>query len=291
MQNDLVVSCIRGSWCSIDHIRYYAKSLSVSGFAGRKMMFVDQMPEETRNFLKGFGFELVDFTVEGINDTNFLAQGRFVAMLDFLKDHYQDFRYIVWTDVGDVVFQTDPSVWLDLHLGSSRIAAATECWRIRDEGFNNSCLRDAMSDADYEYIRHHEALCCGTLAGTSELIYKVFLDVYTYVRDTMVRKGRFNNYSPIDQAVLNYFLRQSPYKEVTSIPRMAEGFTATCSVFRGNGFHSHINFDRNNQTDDTPIFDKNSGTIFTPDGKTPFSIVHQYNRDGGWKAIIEKKYQ
>jgi hypothetical protein len=263
----------------------------MSGFDGRKIMFVDRMPEESKNELRNLGFEVIDFTVDGINDTNFLSQGRFVSMLEFLKDRYQEFRYIIWTDVGDVIFQTDPSVWLERNIGQHHLVAANECWRIKDEGFNDMLLRDSMFDDGYAQVREHEALCCGTLGGTSEWVYRTFLDVYTWVRDTMVRKGRFNNYSPIDQSVLNYFLRQSPYKEVTTVPRMSEGFTATCSAFRGNGFNSHITFNRDLLTDATPIFDKGSATVFTPNGKMPFSIVHQYNRDAEWKALIDKKYQ
>jgi hypothetical protein len=288
MANDLAVSVVRGyNW---DNVRYYAKSLVMSGFEGKKLMFVDGVTSEARVGLQKLGFTLVDFYAEGINAINFIPQGRFVPMLEYLGEMLDSYRYAIWTDVGDVIFQTNPSTWLEQNLGTNQLAAANECWLIKDEGFNDNCTRDAMHEADYNWLRNEEAVCGGTLAGATNLFYSAFKDVYTIVRDTMIRKGR-ENYSPIDQAVLNYVLRRPPYKELTTVPRTAEGFTATCAVFQGNGFHSHIGFDRSKQTDKTPIFDKGSTTILTPDGSKPFSIVHQYNRDAEWKALIETKYK
>jgi hypothetical protein len=44
-------------------------------------------------------------------------------------------------------------------------------------------------------------------------------------------------------------------------------------------------------TDDRPTFDRVFGLALTPDGNTPFVILHQYDRSAEWVKIIEAKYK
>lgn len=44
-------------------------------------------------------------------------------------------------------------------------------------------------------------------------------------------------------------------------------------------------------TDEMPVFDQEQGLVLTPDGKTPFMLVHQWNRDKDWVQIIPNKYK
>jgi hypothetical protein len=259
-------------------LRPYAVSLTRTGFNGTKLMFVCDIAPDTRANLVNMGFKLVDFSTDR---SKFVVQGRFAPAVEFLKENHKEFRRVVWTDARDVVFQTDPALWLEAHLKPHRLLGARECWLIKNEGFNNKWAKETVNADAYEWLCEQEACCGGTLAGDSEMVFMALSEVYRIVSGSSVAN---------DQAALNYILRIPPFKEATRIPKLEEGFAVMCAAFHSDTFSSYIDASIP-LTDSVPLFDKATGMIFTPDAHVPFSIVHQYDRDLSWKTIIEEKYQ
>ncbi len=272
---DLVISAVmRHNW---SQLRPYAVSLARTGFSGAKLMFVCDITSDARNNLTDMGFNLVDFPAV----SRFVVQGRFAPAVEFLEKNRKEFRHVVWTDARDVIFQTDPSSWLEAHLKPHRLLGARECWLIKNEGFNKKWARETVSTDVYEWFCEQEACCGGTLAGDSETVFTALSEVYRIVSGSPAAN---------DQAALNYVLRMPPLKEVTRVPELEEGFAVMCAAFHSGGFNSYV--DPLPLTSSVPpLFDRETGTICTPGTHVPFSIVHQYDRDPLWKTIIEEKYR
>ena len=96
-----------------------------------------------------------------------------------------------------------------------------------------------------------------------------------------------------DQAALNYVIHKPfmfPAPTRVIIPRMRDGWAATCSAFSVGSFSSPIGIDEGRLEDDPPLFALKDETVFTPSGDATMVIVHQYNRDARWIKIMYEKY-
>jgi hypothetical protein len=283
VKRDLVIGVVtKLSWTEL---RPYAVSLARCGFEGAKVLLVNGLDTEARNKLAELGFWLVDFELPecfvghscnaqtDVPAWTGFGQFRYKPAIDFLAERVDDFRYVIWTDVRDLVFQTDPSSWLEDNLKPPyKLVVARECWLIKDQPHNNQWLKFTAPD-EYDELKHHEVLCAGSVAGTSDIMLTLFERIWKAVQ---VLDPRAN-----DQGVFNWILRKSPFQEVCAVPSMAAGFIAT-------GWSNKRYIPEAYQTDASPVFNAQDYVVYTPDGKTPFSIVHQYDRDQNWKFCIEK---
>lgn len=266
-------------------IRPYAISLSSCGFEGEMVMFVNEVSAEVRSNLAREGFTVIDFDLPAELDghscdsskdipawTEF-GQYRYKPVIEFLQANLARFRYVIWTDVRDLIFQDDPIAWLEENLQEPyRLVAARECWRIKDQPHNNQWVKCAFP-ADYEWLKEQEVLCAGTVAGNANTMLDLFLAIWDAAQTLDVRAN--------DQGVFNYLMRSPRFQNVCVVPSMAAGFVAT-----GWNTKRYVPFAYS--TDDSPVFNVEDYVVYTPDGVTPFSIVHQYDRDVNWKFCVEK---
>ena len=276
---DAVVGVIRGyDW---QKVKTYANSLSRSGFSGEKLMFVENISAETRENLLGLGFILVDFTtppdVQANMNADYLTFGRyrFKPVLDYLKRRESDYRFLLWCDVRDLVFQSNPIVWLEKNLKAPhKIVASGEGWLVKDEPYNDRWNKK-VNPKEYHWMRELDVLCSGFFAGEASAMLDVFARVFALTAYAPRPDGA-------DQAMFQRVVRTSPYKEVTLVPRMSEGFCATWFTAKNNDPKLIPNYGK-------PVFDSD-GTVYAPDTNVPFAVVHQYDRDGTWEAVVMRKY-
>src|SRR5208282_3526097 len=208
---DLIMSVAKGyGWPQLEA---YTVSLANSGFDGTKLMFVSDITPEARANLIGFGFELIDFTVK--DAAKFITHERFAPAVEFLKAHHRDYRYVLWTDVRDLIFQTDPIRWLEKNLSPYHLLGTTECILIKNEPQNDKWLKESVSANEYARVREQEVCCGGMIAGDAKAMLDTLLKIY----ETLAASPGAN-----DQAILNYVLRTPPLAEITRIPKMGEGF-------------------------------------------------------------------
>src|ERR1035437_938886 len=272
---DLTVTVLQGRQFTWDQLEPYAVSLCRSGFKGTKMVFVNDIDPTVRaNFLR-LGFTLSDYERE--NSSRIFFTTRHEPWLTFLEKRYKDFRYVIWTDATDVVFQSDPSKWLEVHAGG-KIVGVTESLRFKDEPLNDEQVKHALDDNTYRQLREHEVCNCGTVAGNA----KSMLDLFSGVRELLKKTPE----GTIDQAVYNSVFRS---RTDAMVPSLAEGFAAVVSWFlmqrSSDLWRSPELF-----TNPTPRLD-DSGLVY-PSGKdVPFSIVHLYDWDQRWKAVIGNRYK
>jgi hypothetical protein len=132
---------------TIDQIKPWVESLNCSGFDGDRFMVCYNIDYESVDYLKNNNFTLKLFLdlpqqqrYTHISSPNFhICVQRFFDMWEMLKD-LKDYRYLICTDVGDVIFQSNPSIWLKNNLKHYQINASSESLHYRDEilwGANN----------------------------------------------------------------------------------------------------------------------------------------------------------
>jgi glycosyltransferase involved in cell wall biosynthesis len=279
---DVVIGSIKNyDW---PKVRAYAVSLARSGFTGTKLMFVENVPAEVRQNLLGLGFTVVDFVtppaVRAEEQRDYLTFGRhrFKYAIDYLRQFPGRYRYAVWTDVRDLVFQTNPSTWLENNLDAPySLVAAGEGWLVKDEPYNDRWTKK-ISPSDYAWLRELEICCSGTFAGHTAVMLGVFEEIYKL---TLASIGVAPDNA--DQGMFNRIIRTLPYKELTTVPCMSAGFCATWFPAKSNDPKLIPNYG-------APVFDWNDGTVYTPTTNAPFCMVHQYDRDAAWTKIVEAKY-
>jgi glycosyltransferase involved in cell wall biosynthesis len=280
-KEDVVIGVIKNyDWKKIGP---YVVSLARSGFCGVKLMLVENIAPDARAGLVKHGFTVIDFATppqvlrEERLDYLCFGRHRFKYAIDYLKRFPGRFGNVVWCDVRDQIFQSDPSAWLKKNLNPPyKIVAAGEGWYVKDEKYNDDWTKTVSPD-DYDWLRELEICCSGTFAGEAEAMLGIFERIYEMTLASI--DVRPNN---ADQAMFNRIIRTSPYKKIVRVPRMSEGFTATWTTAKTSDSRIIPNYG-------LPVFNAADGTVYTPEG-VPFAMVHQYDRDFVWLDIMEKKY-
>lgn len=273
--NDLLL----GVFANVDFswIEAYMVSSKRCGFRGRKILLVWNLAQEVRDKLIEFGFELVDVpqgTQGGdwhTSHKNFYEYRDRLAY-EFLRDRGHEFRYVLWMDIRDLIFQTDPSVWFEKHLGDKKLVIATESYFIKNESCNDNWVRNIFDAETYTRLREEEALNGGTFAGTPEVLAEVFKRTCSIAAGTT---------QIAEQAALNHIAREPDFAPVTIVPRLSEGFAVVGYCF-GN-LPTHFWLD--------PKPDLREGILYPQGSTEPFCIVHQYDRNREWKRPVGDVYR
>jgi hypothetical protein len=171
--NDLIIGVVKNfSW---EPMRAYATSLVKSGFKGTKLMCVQDINAEARENLIRLGFVVMDFAPkEGAG--SFMTE-RYAPAIEYLEKNLDSTRYVVWGDVSDLVFQSDPTLWLEKNLAPSLLLGCSEGVMIYDEPTNDSWVKQ-VSGEDHAWVREQEQLCSGTIAGEAKAALSLFRRMY-----------------------------------------------------------------------------------------------------------------
>jgi len=272
MLEDLTIAVIRGlDWVSL---RPYAVSLARTGFKGTKLVLLEDTSEEARTHLTALGFTLVDRqpTPKEFGTWEYGVH-RFPPAIEYLRSNSGRFRYVIWTDIRDVVFQADPVVWLQANLAPSKIVVAGLGHAIKDCPYNDPWVR-ACSPAEYSTVRQQEAVACGTFGGEADAMLNLLQAIYDGCKAA-------NQAWATDQGMLNVLVRRPEYG--ARITGTDELLSAQWWPARNDDPIIYPWYFR-------PVFDKTDGLVKGPGG-IPYSIVHLYDRDAAWISIMREKYK
>jgi hypothetical protein len=270
---DLIIGAITNY--SIDQIRPWVESLKACGFRGDRYLVCYNVDYSTVDYLKKNGFILKLFhnvsdqkKYTYISPSNFhICVHRFFDMWDLLTNLPQEtkneYRFIISTDVGDVIFQSNPSIWLENNLkGCYKINAATESVLYKDEIFwGAENMKQSFGIEVYESVRKNLIYNAGTISGRFQTIVDLFLVIYNMCQGFKTRNP--------DQAAYNLLLSLEPYKSVTKFNMSEDGWAAQIGTSMVDKFSKVL-------VEKSPIFE--NGVLFTNKNKKPFVIVHQYNK-------------
>jgi hypothetical protein len=275
--NDVIIGVVENySW---EAVGCYARSLYRSGFKGTKLMCVRNVNDMARKNLRLLGFTVVDYEWKP-NAMSSMCE-RFLPAIEWLAPRVGSVRYAVWCDVRDLVFQSDPSLWLEKHLAPQKLLGCSEGVMLYDEPINADFVKRVVSSEDYAWLINEEQLCSGTIAGEA----KEMLALMKAIHDTSYTLPDFGAIR--DQALLNYLIRTSPFKEVYRIVRADDAF-----ALQANWYMLHT---RGPRTRPDPRLDMETGLAYPSGSTEPYCILHQYDRDasgwlGNFKAVVERHW-
>jgi hypothetical protein len=251
---------------SPDDIRPYVESIHQSGFKGGKIMLVYDVPQETIDYLKSRGWDLYG----GELQQHIILQ-RFRDSYKLLQN-YED-KTIIWTDVKDVIFQKDPTEWLNKNM-ESEILAFSECVRFKDDSW--AVVNAGTSfPMEWEWLQNKTSYCAGTIVGKGYALKDLFIEIYRWSMTTS------NPQQLSDQAAFNVLINLNHFKENVQFVNQEDGFVTQLGTV----------FIKQNELpllEPTPIY-KNKKFYNQKDEE--FCIVHQYDRHPQIKELIYKKYK
>ncbi len=205
---DTVIGAITGY--TFDHVKYWVNSLNRCGFEGHKILICYGIDPETIKELNRQNIMTVVFA--HLLPTQNIVVERFWAywyICSCLKARDIHSRYIIATDVRDVVFQHNPIPMMERHnahlmLSSESIAYQNEPW-----GDNNLSL--SFGAILHHAHRENQIVNCGVIAGTSDYMLDLFLNLYLVCekRPQFIPGG-----GGPDQAALNILMNTQIYKDI-----------------------------------------------------------------------------
>lgn len=239
-----------------------------------KVMCIGNATTETREWLVENGFKLIDMPKANIP----IHVLRFLSIYDYLKQHWQEYDYVVTTDVKDVYFQKDTFEWLnECVVGQIKLVAGSEGMLYKDEPWGNDNLMQSYGPYVYELCKNNKIYNVGTIGGKSEYVKDLVFNIFTNAINRPI--------AICDQAVYNVLIQTQPFKSITFFTEQADSWACQAGTTVDP---SKIEQFRPFLTEKEPIFE--DGLVKTHNG-LPFHIVHQYDRVPEWKKFVQEKYE
>ena len=268
MKNLIIGGCTN---YGINQLKPWVLSVNETMPDADKVMCVGNASAETRQWLIDNNFKIIDMPKLKVP----VHVLRFLSIYEYLKEHWQEYDYVVTTDVKDVYFQTDPFTMLERKI-KYKLFAGSEGMLYKDEPWGNDNLMQAYGPYIHEIYKNNKIYNVGTIGGSSEYVKDLVFNIFT---------NAIHRPIPIcDQAVYNVLIQTQPYKDCTFFAEQSDGWACQAGTTVDP---SKIAQFRPFLTEEEPKFI--DGLVKTCDGDT-FSIVHQYDRVPEWKRFVQEKY-
>jgi hypothetical protein len=278
---DLIIGCSTNyDWSKL---KYWVNSINKSGFEGDKVLILMNCDKDTVQKVSDAGFSVIAFQQDDKGNLTYQSQlmvhvERFIHIYNTLKS--QDYRYVITTDVKDVIFQKNPIEWLEQHLpeGSSEdLVFSSESIRYKDEPWGNQNLLETFGPMIHDHFKNNVIFNVGVLAGRGYAMKSLALNIFL---------SSINRPIPIvDQSTFNVLISQHPYLKSSMYMTSEDGWACqlgtTADPSKLEQFKPFL-------VEETPKLEGDK--VVTSEGKE-YVIVHQYDRVPEWKKIIEAKYE
>jgi hypothetical protein len=277
---DLIIGCATNyDWSKL---KYWVNSINQSGFTGEKVLVLMNCDKDTCLKVTEAGFKIIGFEQDEngnlTHSPKFMVHvERFLHIYNYIRLNSEKFRYVITTDVRDVVFQKNPSDWIDQSIGDKNLVFSSESILYKDEPWGNQNLMETYGPFIHDIFKNNEIFNVGVLAGHSDAIRDLCLNIFVS-----------SVHAPIpicDQSTFNFLISQKPYTETSLYARSEYGWASqlgtTVDPSKIEQFAPLL-------LEPSPTMNDN-GEVVTSTGKV-FTIAHQYDRIDSWKEIIEKKY-
>jgi hypothetical protein len=259
MKKDLIISACANY--TPDKIQQYVNSIHESGFTGDKMMICYNLSEETHLYLKSMGWGCITSTLQGHPHMK-----RLIDMWYVLEQNpfNEDYRYVITTDVRDVVFQTNPSDWLDkfFYTGMEwnngiEVIVASETLTYNEEPWGKKNIHEGYGDTYWEWIKDKEIGNVGIILGKAEGVKNLLQLNYL-----VSQAGNTQHFT--DQSSLNLIIHNKLVKDKIKISK------DVCLQVGTRGDYFEIK--------DNKVMN----------GDEAFPIVHQYDRSAKLNSLVQR---
>jgi hypothetical protein len=273
------------------HLEPWIISLDKVGFKGYKVVVAYNMDAVTIEKLKDKGVVVFAFNQDALGNANCVKDPMFNVVVNrffhywyfmnkLIEDNKQIFRYAICTDARDVIFQTNPSLWLEKNLGQYLINVGSEGLRYKDEPWSDNNMKLSFGELIYGFMYKRPIYNAGTIAGNYYFLKDFFLQLF-------LACGRSAPHVPggggPDQSAMNLILTLEPYGRITKFNEHEEGWCCQCGTMADP---TKINSFRHNLLEPEPKF--KNGSVYTSKGDL-FCMVHQYDRVPEWK--LDEQYR
>jgi hypothetical protein len=285
-EEDLVIGCIDSyGW---EQVKVWVNSLDSCGFEGKKVMIILNGDLETNTKLVEKGFHVVQVGKYEVGSDMIIHKSmfkphveRFFHIWNVLRTFEESNapRFVITTDVRDVVFQQNPSGYLNQKIWPGAIkdiVCASEGLKYEDEPWGNGNLFDTFGGFFHNIYKTETIYNVGVLGGRWRSMRDLSLMIFQLALNRLI---------PItDQAVFNFLIHQVPYDSVIRTTASREGWAAHLGTFldptKAELFDPKL-------LEGKPTFD--GETLRTVDGY-PYTFVHQYDRVPALKEFYERKF-
>ena len=221
---------------------------------------------------------------------------RFFYLYNFLKmmDKNENVNRVIVTDVRDVIFQDNPTTWLDDSLLTGYdMLVGSENLRYKDEPWGRNNLKASFGEYFYEDFKDEEIYCAGVIAGLPDALRDACLNLWLICRGS---KPQIEGGGGPDQAAMNIMLDMVSYTFSTKFTNPTEGWvvhagTSMPAIEAGSGGIGQTYKQNPNML--LPFIHDVVYTVSNNEihanGKK-LTIVHQWDRVPAWKELIEEKY-
>jgi hypothetical protein len=276
-----------------DTIAPFAVSLVRSGFKGKKVLFAQRLTADAADKLRSLGFELLPIPVIEYSDPKITEGGYFAYVARFLLMHRHlynnpDYRFVVCADTRDVIFQHDPTVWLEKNIGSAGLVAASEYIYHWAQKGNTEWVMHDFKEVD-AYMMSQMVYCSGVISGRTEYIRDITMAIY------LMGRGICGLTWGADQPAYNALMHQKAYADATLVPTMKDAYCLNLVVVAFEEYRKML-------TEAPPpvILGSDSGPVPTQNPAhmwdydladiAHFSMIHQYDRMPSLAAQIRDTY-
>jgi hypothetical protein len=275
---DVIIGCATNyTWSTL---KYWINSINQSGFEGDKVLVLMNCDKDTVKRVNDAGFSIIAFNQDGEGNLTYQSHlmvhvERFVHIYKLLKDN--EYRFAITTDVKDVIFQKNPSKWLEENLSDSEdLVFASESLKYKDEPWGKENLTQCFGQGIYDDFKNNTIFNVGVLAGRAYAMKDLLLNLFV---------NSINRPIPIvDQAVFNFLISRHPYLKTSRYTNSESGWACqlgtTADPSKIESFRPHL-------LEPSPKLEGDK--VVTSEG-IEYTIVHQYDRVPEWRKVIEAKY-
>ena len=275
---DLIVGCATNyDWSKL---KYWVNSINRSGFEGDKVLILMNCDKDTVQKISDSGFSIIAFNQDTEGNLKYESSmmvhvERFFHIYQLLKDNL--YRYVITTDVKDVVFQQNPSVWLENNFtDSDDLIFSSESMKYKDEPWGNQNLLETFGPQIYEDFKNHTIFNVGVLAGRGYAMRDLMMNIFASCMHRPIKI--------CDQSTFNFLISQHPYLKTSKYTKSEDGWACqlgtTADPSKIEQFRPFLLEPSPKMVDDKVV--TSTGIEYT--------IVHQYDRVPEWKKVIEAKY-
>ena len=277
---DCVIGCSTNyDWAKL---KYWINSINESGFTGDKVMILMNCDKETVSKVSDAGFDIIGFGQDDkgnlVYNSNMMVHvERFYHIYQHLKNKY--YRYVITTDVKDVIFQKNPSEWLEMHLpsgGHDDLVFSSESMKYKDEPWGDQNLRETFGTQIYEDFKNNTIFNVGVLAGRGYAMKDLCMNIFTSCLGRPIKI--------CDQSTFNFLISQHPYLKTSMYAQSEDGWACQLGT---TADPSKIEQFRPFLLEPSP---KMVGDKVATSTGIEYTIVHQYDRVPEWRKVIEEKY-
>jgi len=277
MSRDLIIGCSTNyDW---EKLKYWVNSINKSGFEGDKCLILMNCDKDTAKKVMDAGFSVIGFDQD--EEGNLKHESKIVVHVErFLHIYHlltrKEYRYVITTDVKDVIFQKNPIEFIEQNLGDKHLMFSSESMKYKDEPWGNENLMQTFGPFFHNIFKENEIFNVGVLAGKAEAMRDLCCMIFNMSTNRPI--------PIVDQSTFNFMVSQEPYKSTSLYMKSEDGWAAqlgtTVDPSKIHKFKSYLL---------EPSPQMIDGKVVTSTGKE-FTIVHQYDRVPEWRQIIEEKY-